>query len=93
MRSWNLKSVSIRSLACKGDSTWELLYAGDLVLIADSVEDLMDKYTVWKEDEEIKGRGVNVGETKVLICGLGEDPVVESGRWSCVDSAGTKWSQ
>ena len=33
----------------RGGSPWELMYANDLVLIADSVEEIMGKYTVWKE--------------------------------------------
>ena len=32
----------------RGGSPWELLYADDLVLIADSVEEVMGKYAGWK---------------------------------------------
>ena len=59
----------------RGGSLWELLYADDLVLIADSVEEVMGKYTVWKECMEARGLKVNSGKTKVLISGAGEGSV------------------
>ena len=43
---------------------WELLYADDLVIIAESEESLMEKLGKWKEELEMKGLKVNVGKTK-----------------------------
>ena len=40
---------------------WELLYADDLVLIAESEDKL--KLSVWKKGFEEKGLKVNVGKT------------------------------
>ena len=34
----------------RGGSPCELLYADDLVLIADSVEEVIGKYTVWRPE-------------------------------------------
>jgi hypothetical protein len=45
-----------------------LLYADDLVLIAESVDKLIDKQSVWKKDFGDKGMEVNVGKTKVMRC-------------------------
>ena len=47
---------------------WELLYADDLVLIAESEDKLLDKLRVWKKGVEEKGLKVNVGKTKVMRC-------------------------
>src|SRR5271163_4781157 len=47
---------------------WELLYADDLVLMAESEELLMDKIRVWKEGMEARGLKVNVAQTKVMKC-------------------------
>jgi len=63
---------------------WELLYADDLALLADSEEELRRKIMKWKEGLEAKGLKVNIGKTKVMRCcavsgGLAED----SGKWPC----------
>ena len=59
----------------RGVSSWELLYVDDLVLIAESVEEVMGKYTIWRP-EKMK---VNTGETEVLISGAGEGSVEKEG--------------
>ena len=59
----------------RGSFPWELLHADDLVLIADSVEEVMGKYTGWKEGMEARGLKVNIGKTKVLNSGTGEGSV------------------
>jgi hypothetical protein len=62
---------------------WELLYADDLALMADSEEKLLEKLKRWKQGLEDKGLRVNIGKTKVMKCqvrvGLKED----SGKWPC----------
>ena len=50
---------------------WELFYADDLVLLADSEEDLKRKLQRWKNGLEAKRLRVNVGKTKVMKCGVG----------------------
>lgn len=61
---------------------WELLYADDLVLVAESEDELKDKLRKWKNSMEAKGLKVNVAKTKVMI--LGEDRNrEETGKWPC----------
>ena len=45
---------------------WELLYADDLVIVAESLKELKIRLTNWKSRLEEKGLKVNVGKTKVL---------------------------
>ena len=56
---------------------WELLYADDLVLLADTEDDLKRKLQRWKNGLEAKGLRVNVGRTKVMKCGVGLQKVVD----------------
>ena len=46
---------------------WELLYAGDLVLVAEMLEDLKKMLTIWKDNIEPKGLQFNINKTK-LVC-------------------------
>ena len=46
----------------------ELLYADDLVLMAESEELLMKKLRKWKKGMEAKGLRVNYGKTKAMQC-------------------------
>ena len=57
---------------------WELFYADDLVLLAESREKLMEKIGIWKEDLESKGLRINVGKTKVMKCHVAADMQAES---------------
>ena len=62
---------------------WELLYADDLVIIAESMEELAMKLEKWQKGMESKGLRVNTKKTKVMICGYDEGPVLKSGKWPC----------
>ena len=43
---------------------WELLYAGDLVLVAETLEDLKKKLKIWKNNIEAKGlRSVSIKQS------------------------------
>jgi len=46
--------------------SWELLYADDLVVIAET-EDLIKRLTEWKNNVENRGMRVNMNKTKVMI--------------------------
>ena len=61
----------------------ELLYADDLVLIAESMDGLKEKIMRWKECVEVKGLRVNVGKTKVMISGQGCGEVEKTGKRPC----------
>ena len=45
---------------------WELLYADDLVIIAETLEELEQKLRNWKKGLEEKGLKVNAPKTKVM---------------------------
>ena len=62
---------------------WELLYADDLVLMAESMEELVEKFQRWKDTMESKGLRVNIGKTKVMICERDTGQIAESGKWPC----------
>ena len=62
---------------------WEDLYADDLVIIADSLEECVERLLIWKEAMEKKWLRVNAGKTKVLICGTGLDRLQSSGKYPC----------
>ena len=64
---------------------WELLYADDLILVSETVEDLKERLHRWKMALEEKGMRVNVDKTKVMICGEGEkDGTCEKyGKFPC----------
>ena len=47
---------------------WEDLYADDLVIIAESLEECVRRLLTWKEAMEKKGLRVNAGKTNILIC-------------------------
>jgi len=62
---------------------WELLYADDLVLIAESMDGLKEKMNKWKECMEAKGLKVNIGKTKVMASGKACGEVERTGKWPC----------
>ena len=45
----------------------ELLYADDLVLMTESIEELKGKVLRWKECMEAKALKMNIGKTKVMV--------------------------
>ena len=61
----------------------ELLFADDLVLLADSEDLLVEKIKVWKAGMEEKGLMVNMGKTKVMRCRDGASQVVKLGKCPC----------
>ena len=62
---------------------WEDLYADDLVIIAESLEECVRMLLTWKEAMEKKGLRVNAGKTKIMICGTGLDLLQRSGELPC----------
>ena len=47
----------------------ELLYANDLVLMSNTMEDLRDKFSIWTDAFESIGLKVSLWETKVMVSG------------------------
>ena len=62
---------------------WELLYADDLVLMAESIENLRENVLRWKECMEAKGLKVNIGKTKVMVSGKNCGDIERTGKWPC----------
>ena len=59
----------------------EDLYADDLVIIPESLEECVRRLLTCKEAMEKKGRRVNAQKTKIMICGMGLDLLQSSGEF------------
>ena len=61
--------VVLRPLSRKRRSSlpWKTLYTDDLIIIAETLEELGARYAAWKNCIESKGLSVNLAKTKVMI--------------------------
>ena len=62
---------------------WELLYADDLAVIAESLNECIDKLKAWKDGMESRGLRVNMKKTKLMISGPGLNLLRDSGSHPC----------
>ena len=62
---------------------WELLYADDLMISAESMEELLVKVLTRKTEMEKKGLCVNMGKTKIMESGINLDVLKKSGKYPC----------
>ena len=62
---------------------WELLYADDLVIIAETLSELLEKFRVWKANLESKGLRVNVDKTKILVSAHNAPKSVDGSKFPC----------
>jgi len=62
---------------------WELLYADDLAVIAETEEDLIKRPNEWKDKVESKGMRVSMNKTKVMINGERQKVRQKAVRWPC----------
>ena len=62
---------------------WELLYADDLVIMADSLDERSVKLERWKAELSAKGLKVNTKKTKIMISKPGVGPVQKTGKYPC----------
>ena len=60
---------------------WELLYADDLVISAETEEGLKMKLNKWKTEMEAKGLRVNMGKT--TVSGVNLQTLKDSGKYPC----------
>ena len=67
----------------RGDGPWELLYADDLVLTAESKEEVTDMFNRWKEGMEQRGLKINMEKTKSVVTGNKARERIQSERWQC----------
>ena len=62
---------------------WELLYADDLVIICDSLDELKQRITIWNRNLESKGLRMNNSKTKVLHSKHHNFRKADSSEWPC----------
>ena len=62
---------------------WELLYADDLMISAESMEELLVKVQTWKTEIEKRGLRVTMGKTKIMESGINLDVLKKSGKYLC----------
>ena len=62
---------------------WQLLYADDLVIIAETLSELLEKFRVWKANLESKGLRVNVDKTKILVSAHNAPKPVDGSKFPC----------
>ena len=67
---------------CTG-TPWELLYVDDLVIIAETKDELRMKLIKWKTNLETKGLRVNMKKTKIMISGVDLQTLKDSGKYPC----------
>ena len=61
---------------------WVMLYADDVVVvIAESLVELEERYLTWRTNIEYKCLKLNVGNTKIMKCDANEGPVFASGKY------------
>ena len=59
--------MDVLSEDVRRDMLWDLLFADDLVITAETEEQLQERYRAWQENLERGGLKVNVGKTEVMI--------------------------
>ena len=64
--------------------TWGLFYADDLVVIAETEDDLIERFNEWKENLENRGMRVNMNKTKVMISIERQKIMQKAVRWHVV---------
>ena len=60
-----------------------MMMMDDLVIIAETKEELLERIRMWKHGMENMGLRVNMAKTKVLKCQAEPVSCVSSGKWPC----------
>ena len=66
----------------RGDP-WELLYADDLVLTAESRQEMEEMLITWSNAMELRGLKINIAKTKLLVSGKKNPTPTTSGCYPC----------
>ena len=62
-----------------------LLHADELIISAESIDELLVKLKTWKSDMEKKGLRVNIVKIKNMITGINMDLLKTSGKDPCLE--------
>jgi len=62
---------------------WELLYADDLVVIAETEDNVIKRLNKWKDFMENTGVRVNMNKTEIMISGERQKVMHKAVRWPC----------
>ena len=62
---------------------WELLYADDLAIMIDNLEDLKIQLQAWRTSLETWGLRINVGKTKILGSSDKAQKTTRNVKWPC----------
>jgi len=62
---------------------WELGYADDLVLTAESEHDVLERFVRWRKELELRGLKVNMEKTKMMVTGRSSTEKIKTGKYSC----------
>ena len=65
---------------CRIGDPWELLYADDLVLTAETKQEVVEMFGRWREAMEYRGLKINLAKTKLLITGKKHNEIPQSGK-------------
>ena len=71
------------SMELRTGCPWEILYPDDLMVSAQSMDELLVKLKTWRSEIEKKGLRVNMGKTKLMVSGSNLDVLRKSGKYSC----------
>ena len=67
-----------------GSLSWKILYAHDLMLVAESIELLEKKLLVWKEQLDRNGMRLNEKKTRVKLLEKNCGKTDKGAQWMCV---------
>ena len=71
------------SMELRTGCPWEILYADDLMVSTQSMDELLAKLRTWRSEMEKKGLRVNMGKTKLMVSGSNLDALRKSGKYLC----------
>ena len=71
------------SMKLRTGCPWEILYADDLMVNAQSMDELLVKLRTWRSEMEKKVLRVNMSKTKLMVSGSNLDVLRKSGKYPC----------
>ena len=71
------------SLDFRAGFPWESLYADDLMVSAQSMDEVLVKVKTWKSEIKNKGLRLNMGKTKLMVSGSNLDVLKKPKKYLC----------